>query len=70
LGRCILGVERRQREKELQMVRIAKETDPKRLEELKNMINNSDYLNQAVQRIAVKLTNEIVHLNEEKYEFK
>jgi hypothetical protein len=52
------------------MVRIAKETDPKRLEQLKDMINDRNYLNQAVQRIAVKLTNEIVHLNEEKYEFK
>ena len=52
------------------MVRIAKQTDPKKLEELKTMINDDKYLQIAIQRIATKLTNEIVNRNGEKNGFK
>ena len=39
-------------------------------EELKNMINDDKYLQIAIQRIATKLTNEIVNRNGEKNGFK
>jgi len=58
------------REKELQMVRIAKKTDPQKLQELKSKINDQLYLNLAIQRIAARLTNEIVNHNEVKSEYK
>ncbi|MDC7231805.1 MAG: hypothetical protein PQJ58_01135 [Spirochaetales bacterium] len=48
------------------MVRIAKNTDPKKLRELKSKINETDYLDIAIRRIALTLTNEIVHMNEDK----
>ncbi len=48
------------------MVRIAKNTDPEKLRELKNKINKQDYLDVAIKRIALTLTNEIVHMNEDK----
>jgi len=46
------------------MIRIAKESDPKRLAELKEKINNADYLNLAISSIAHTLTKEIVNDNE------
>lgn len=52
------------------MVRIAKNTDPKKLEELKSKINDQYYLTLAIQRIATRLTNEIVNHNEVKGEYK
>ena len=42
------------------MVRIAKETDPKKIEELKKKINNEEYLEIAIQGIAQDLTNNIL----------
>lgn len=52
------------------MVRIAKKTDPQKLQELKSKINDQFYLNLAIQRIAARLTNEIVNHNEVKSEYK
>ena len=42
------------------MIRIAKETDPKKLAELKNKINDKEYLTLAIASIAHTLTKEIV----------
>jgi hypothetical protein len=42
------------------MVRIAKKTDPKRLEELKEKIRDSQYVEEAIQKLAQKLSAEIV----------
>ena len=52
------------------MVRIAKHTDPKKLEQLKVLINDRQYLQVAIQRIATKLTDEIVSRSGEKHEYK
>lgn len=48
------------------MIRIAKHTDPKKLAELKNKINDKDYLAFAIHKIAQILTNEIVHEDDDK----
>ena len=42
------------------MVRIAKQTDPVKLEELRVKINDKKYLQGAIDLIAIKLTDEIV----------
>ncbi len=42
------------------MIRIAKQTDPKKLAELKKKINDKDYLAFAIYKIAQILTNEIM----------
>ena len=42
------------------MVRIAKQTDPGKLQELKTQINDNQYLQIAIDRIARGLTDEIV----------
>ncbi len=47
------------------MVRIAKPSDPKRLEELKHKIQDAGYLANAIQSIAVKLTNELMQAEAE-----
>ncbi len=47
------------------MVRIAKNTDPKKLAELKKKIDDKKYLNRAILTIANTLTKEIYQLNEE-----
>ncbi len=47
------------------MVRIAKNTDPKKLAELKKKIDDKKYLNHAIITIANTLTKEIYHMNEE-----
>ncbi len=52
------------------MVRIAKQTDPVKLEELKVKINDQHYLQLAIDRIAIKLTDEIVNRNGNKNEYK
>jgi len=52
------------------MVRIAKQSDPRKLEELKSKINDQLYINLAIQRIAAQLTHEIVNYNEVKNEYK
>ncbi len=41
------------------MVRIAKNTDKKKLEELKKKIHDEEYLNTAIQSIAQDLTNNL-----------
>jgi hypothetical protein len=47
------------------MVRIAKKTDPVKLEELKKKINDEKYLSLAIQQIAQILSSEILSLEEE-----
>ena len=47
------------------MIRIAKNTDPKKIAELKKKINDKKYLNVAIVSIANTLTKEIFQLNEE-----
>ncbi|MFP4066349.1 MAG: hypothetical protein ACLFRR_08560 [Spirochaetaceae bacterium] len=42
------------------MVRIAKQPDPERIEALKERIQDERYLETAIQRIAHKLTEELV----------
>ena len=42
------------------MVRIAKKSDPKRLKELKKKINDTDYINAAIIKIAQDLTSNIM----------
>ena len=48
------------------MVRIAKNTDPKKLVELKHKIDDKMYMESAIKRIAATLTDELVNMNEEK----
>jgi len=50
-------------------VRIAKRTDSDKLEELKIKINDQRYLRIAIDRIAVKLSNEIVNRGRVQNEF-
>lgn len=47
------------------MIRIAKQTDPKKIAELKKKINDSKYLNIAINRLAMTLTKEILDLKED-----
>jgi len=47
------------------MVRIAKETDPIKLAELKVKINDEQYLAIAIQQLAQILSAEIVEIDEE-----
>ena len=47
------------------MIRIAKQTDPKKIEELKKKINNPAYLETAIRRIAQTLTNELLNAKED-----
>ncbi len=47
------------------MIRIAKQTDPKRLADLKKKIKNDGYISLAIDRIAITLTNEILSMKEE-----
>lgn len=42
------------------MVRVARPSDPQRLAELKRKINDTDYIDTAIQTIALRLTNELV----------
>jgi|GEM_PF-580848 anti-sigma28 factor (negative regulator of flagellin synthesis) len=42
------------------MVRVAKQIDPKRIEELKKKIQDRRYLEAAIARLAQTLTNELV----------
>ncbi len=46
------------------MIKIAKHTDPVKLEQLKHMIHNEDYLSIAISRIAFDLTNGILKQKE------
>jgi hypothetical protein len=47
------------------MIRVAKPSDPKKIEELKKKINDKRYLNTAIQSIATTLTKELLHTKEE-----
>ena len=42
------------------MVRIAKKTDPRRLEDLKRKINDEKYLAHAINKIAQELTQNMI----------
>jgi hypothetical protein len=42
------------------MVRIAKKSDPKRIAELKRKISDSQYVDEAIQKIAQRLSAELV----------
>jgi len=46
------------------MIRIAKQTDPRRLKELKKKINDKRYLNTAIDSLALTITKEILHTKE------
>ena len=48
------------------MVRVAKITDPKRIAELKEKINDNVYLEAAINRIASSLTDGIIRYVEVK----
>jgi len=50
-------------------VRIAKRTNSDRLEELRIKINDQQYLRIAIDRIAVKLSNEIINRGRKQNEF-
>lgn len=47
------------------MVRIAKRSDPRKLEELKKKIQDEVYIQNAIQRIAQTLTNQLVREEKE-----
>jgi hypothetical protein len=42
------------------MVRVAKPTDPKKIQELKTKINDHKYIQDAIQQLAKKLSDELV----------
>ncbi len=46
------------------MVRTAKKTDPRKLEELKRRIHDEEYLMQAISKIATDLTRNLEHTEE------
>lgn len=48
------------------MIRIAKKSDPKKLEELKQKIKDQTYLSSAIQQIAGVITKELLNLGEDK----
>lgn len=52
------------------MVRIAKQTDPAKLEALRVQINDTRYLQVAIERIAENLTDEIINLSGRKSDYK
>ena len=46
------------------MIRIAKQTDPRKLAELKIKIHDDDYLTIAIQRLAQSLSKELLEKKE------
>lgn len=50
------------------MVRVARQTDARRLAELKQKINDDLYIDTAIRRIAATLTEEIISSSEESSE--
>jgi len=50
------------------MARVAKPTDPRKLVELKEKIHDSTYLNSAIERIAIIITNKLLQVKEESKE--
>jgi len=47
------------------MIRIAKKTDPIRIAELKQKIHDQAYLSQAISRIALVITRELLQIDKE-----
>lgn len=47
------------------MIRIAKHTEPEKLAELKKKINDREYLEFAIRKIAQVLTNEIMQQDDD-----
>ncbi len=47
------------------MSRVAKETDPERLEELKKLITTAEYIDEAVEIISWELSGEILGIRDE-----
>jgi hypothetical protein len=43
------------------MVRIAKKSDPQRLAELRKKIRDSQYVEEAILKLAQRLSSEIIH---------
>ncbi len=43
------------------MVKIARKSDPKRIAELKKKIRDASYVDEAIQKIAQQLSNELIH---------
>lgn len=43
------------------MVRIAKKSDPKRIAELKKKIRDAQYVEEAIAKLAQRLSSELVH---------
>ena len=48
------------------MIRIAKKSDPKKLEELKRKIKDQTYISAAVHQIAGIITKELLDINEDR----
>ena len=42
------------------MVRIAKKPDPRRIADLKKKIQDAEYVKEAIQKLAQRLTNELI----------
>ncbi|MFP4114224.1 MAG: hypothetical protein ACOC0Y_01400 [Spirochaetota bacterium] len=42
------------------MVRIAKKSDPKKLDELKKKIKDAQYVDEAIRKLAQRLSSEII----------
>lgn len=47
------------------MIRIAKPTDPAKIKELKQKIDDEQYIKTAIQQLAQTLTTELLHSNGE-----
>ncbi len=50
------------------MVKIAQQTDPARIEDLKSKINDRYYMTAAIHRIAATLTEELMTTKGDEYE--
>ena len=44
------------------MVRIARKPDPKRIADLKRKIHDAEYVEEAIQKLATRLSKELVEL--------
>jgi hypothetical protein len=47
------------------MSRKPKKSDPRKIEELKHKINDKNYIATAIDSLALIITKELLHLNEE-----
>ena len=50
------------------MIRIAKPTDPAKIQELKKKIDDEMYMRTAIHQLAHTLTKKLIHNDGEKYE--